>query len=114
MVVMVGFNLLLFTTGAADRYFAGKIRQKHYHGLMVEVRLWGSIAFVVGSALTGKLVVIRLRGDSGAGLDGVRRLGRPTSRGAGWPAHRVRWWHKVGVFSPASVLLQGRTPPTTV
>lgn len=127
MVVMVGFNLFFsplvpLTDALANTW------QKQITLDYGRVRLWGSIAFVIGSALTGKLVslydyqaILALLTLGVASMllgmllrPSVPPQGKAVSRRAQAGPPGVRWWHKVGVFSPASVCCKGRTPPTTV
>lgn len=92
------------------------------------VRLWGSIAFVIGSALTGKLVslydyqailALLTLGVASMLLGMLLRPSVPPQgesrqqESAGWPAWRTlvaQSWR----FLTCVCLLQGRTPPTTV
>ncbi len=52
-----GFQPVLLAAGAADRR-VGRHRQKQIRMDYGRVRLWGSLAFVIGSALTGQLVAV--------------------------------------------------------
>ena len=84
------------------------------------VRLWGSIAFVIGSALVGKLVslydyraILALLSIGIASML-LGMLLRPSvmpqgesrhQESAGWPA--AKRWRKAGVFWPASACFRG-------
>lgn len=85
------------------------------------VRLWGSIAFVIGSALVGKLVslydyrAILALLTLGIASMLLGMLLRPSvmpqgesrhQESAGWPPG-ARWWRKAGVSRPASVCFRG-------
>ncbi|HCH40366.1 MAG TPA: 3-phenylpropionate MFS transporter [Enterobacter sp.] len=120
MVVMVGFNLffspLVPLTDALANTWQKQITMDYGR-----VRLWGSIAFVIGSALTGKLVslydyraiLVMLSIGTASMLLGM--LLRPSimpqgenrqPEGAGWPAWRtliVQNWRFLACVS----LLQG-------
>lgn len=127
MVVMVGFNLFFsplvpLTDALANTW------QKQITLDYGRVRLWGSIAFVIGSALTGKLVslydyqaILALLTLGVASMllgmllrPSVPPQGKAVSRRALAGPPGVRWWRKAGVFWPASVCCKGRTLPTTV
>ncbi len=128
MVVMVGFNLFFSPLVPRPMRWPHRKSKLPRTGGRVCVVV-GSIAFVIGSALTGKLVSLYdYRATSGA-TDARRRLdvagyvvtsccaaarGKPSAGERRLARLGVRWWHKVGVFSPASVCCKGRTPPTTV
>lgn len=104
MVVMVGFNLffspLVPLTDALANTWQKQITMDYGR-----VRLWGSVAFVIGSALTGKLVslydyrVILVLLSLGVASMLLGMLIRPSvqpqgenrqqEEGAGWPAWRM-------------------------
>lgn len=56
MLVMIGFNPLFLTAGTVEPWHWQIQWQKQFPLDYGKVRLWGSVAFVIGSALTGKLV----------------------------------------------------------
>lgn len=97
MVIIVGFNLffspLVPLTDALANTWQKQITMDYGR-----VRLWGSIAFVIGSALTGKLV----------SLYDYRMILVMLSVGIA-----SMLLGKAGASSPASVCCRERTPPTT-
>ncbi len=123
---MVGFNLFFSPLVPLTDALANTGKSK-LPGLWSGAAV-GSIAFVIGSALTGKLVslydyraILALLTLGVASMllgmllrPSVPPQGKAVSRRAQAGPPGVRWWHKVGVFSPASVCCKGRTPPTTV
>ncbi len=127
MVVMVGFNLffspLVPLTDALANTWQKQITMDYGR-----VRLWGSIAFVIGSALVGKLVSIydyrAILALLSIGIASMLlgMLLRPSvmpqgksrhQESAGWPAWRslvAQSWR----FRPASVCCRARTRRTMV
>ncbi len=118
MVVMVGFNLFFSPLVPLTDALANTAKA-NYHGLWSGAAVF--IAFVIGSALTGKLVslydyraILALLTLGVASMllgmllrPSVPPQGKVVSRRAQAGPPGVRWWHKVGVFSPASVCCKG-------
>lgn len=126
MLVMIGFNLFFsplvpLTDALANTW------QKQFPLDYGKVRLWGSVAFVIGSALTGKLVTMfdyrvilalltlgvasMLLGfhpsDDSATRQAASRRAPVGQRG--W-----RWFARTGAFWPAFVYCRGHMRPITV
>ncbi len=127
MLVMIGFNLFFsplvpLTDALANTW------QKQFPLDYGKVRLWGSVAFVIGSALTGKLVsmfdyrVILALLTLGVASMLLGFLIRPTIQHKGQAASRRapaglrgwRWFARTGVFWPAFVYCRGHMRPITV
>ncbi|MEN2732712.1 3-phenylpropionate MFS transporter [Escherichia coli] len=120
MLVMIGFNLFFsplvpLTDALANTW------QKQFPLDYGKVRLWGSVAFVIGSALTGKLVsmfdyrVILALLTLGVASMLLGFLIRPTIQPQGQAASRRapaglrgwRWFARTGAFWPAFVYCRG-------
>lgn len=127
MLVMIGFNLFFsplvpLTDALANTW------QKQFPLDYGKVRLWGSVAFVIGSALTGKLVsmfdyrVILALLTLGVASMLLGFLIRPTIQPQGQAASRRapaglrgwRWFARTGAFWPAFVYCRGHMRPITV
>lgn len=127
MLVMIGFNLFFsplvpLTDALANTW------QKQFPLDYGKVRLWGLVAFVIGSALTGKLVsmfdyrVILALLTLGVASMLLGFLIRPTIQPQGQAASRRapaglrgwRWFARTGVFWPAFVYCRGHMRPITV
>lgn len=127
MLVMVGFNLFFsplvpLTDALANTW------QKQFPLDYGKVRLWGSVAFVIGSALTGKLVsvfdyrVILAMLTLGVASMLLGFLIRPTIQPQGESRQQEstggrpgwRWFARTGAFWPAFVYCRGRTQHITV
>ncbi|MDF9346690.1 3-phenylpropionate MFS transporter [Escherichia coli] len=128
MLVMIGFNLFFsplvpLTDALANTW------QKQFPLDYGKVRLWGSVAFVIGSALTGKLVsmfdyrVILALLTLGVASMLLGFLIRPTiqPQGASRQQERApaglrgwRWFARTGAFWPAFVYCRGHMRPITV
>jgi PPP family 3-phenylpropionic acid transporter len=125
-VVIVGFNLffspLVPLTDALANTWQKQITMDYGR-----VRLWGSVAFVIGSALTGKLVslfdyrAILLLLSLGVASMLLGMLLKPSVMPQGESRHQegagVAAWlsliRQSWRFLACVCLLQGRTPPTT-
>ena len=126
MLVMIGFNLFFsplvpLTDALANTW------QKQFPLDYGKVRLWGSVAFVIGSALTGKLVTMfdyrvilaLLTLGVASMLLGflIRRFshkGQAASRRAPVGQRGWRWFARTGAFWPAFVYCRGHMRPITV
>lgn len=127
MLVMIGFNLFFsplvpLTDALANTW------QKQFPLDYGKVRLWGSVAFVIGSALTGKLVtmfgyqvILALLTLGVASMlpafSSVRRFshkGQAASRRAPVGQRGWRWFSRTGAFWPAFVYCRGHMRPITV
>lgn len=127
MLVMIGFNLFFsplvpLTDALANTW------QKQFPLDYGKVRLWGSVAFVIGSALTGKLVTMfdyrvilaLLTLGVASMLLGflIRRRfshkGQVASRRAPVGLRGWRWFARTGAFWPAFVYCRGHMRPITV
>lgn len=99
MLVMIGFNLFFsplvpLTDALANTW------QKQFPLDYGKVRLWGSVAFVIGSAFSS-----------------VRRFshkGQAASRRAPAGLRGWRWFARTGAFWPAFVYCRGHMRPITV
>jgi PPP family 3-phenylpropionic acid transporter len=127
MVVMVGFNLffspLVPLTDALANTWQKQITMDYGR-----VRLWGSIAFVIGSALVGKLVslydyraILALLSIGIASMllgmllrPSVMPQGKAAIRRAQAGPPGGAWSHRAGVFWRASVCFRGRMRRTMV
>ena len=126
MLVMIGFNLFFsplvpLTDALANTW------QKQFPLDYGKVRLWGSVAFVIGSALTGKLVtmfdyrVILALLTLGVASMLLGFLIRPFSHKGQAASRRApvgqrgwRWFARTGAFWPAFVYCRGHMRPITV